>query len=165
MFALADHDVKKQEEYVELKDVFAVKVKRRRSAGQQTGGTLLGITLFKCKKKGVKLKEHAIHLNNLSADHCEIWFKSLKEILSGTFTRQSCSTSIHWNNKVTNQTLGILEWILWHANINLVNICSNFIVFADIYWIMLAQPSNESDTITLYLNECSILSVLLMQEC
>uniref|UniRef100_A0A9J8AIF2 Ceramide kinase-like n=1 Tax=Cyprinus carpio carpio TaxID=630221 RepID=A0A9J8AIF2_CYPCA len=79
----ADRDVKKQEEYVELKDVFAVKVKRRRSAGQQTGGTLLGITLFQCKKKGVKLKEHAIHLSNLSADHCEIWFKSLKEILSG----------------------------------------------------------------------------------
>ncbi|XP_016379127.1 ceramide kinase-like protein isoform X2 [Sinocyclocheilus rhinocerous] len=79
----ADRDVKKQEEYVELKDVFAVKVKRRRSAGQQTGGTLLGITLFQCKKKGLKLKEHAIHLNNLSADHCEIWFKSLKEILSG----------------------------------------------------------------------------------
>uniref|UniRef100_A0A8C1SII0 Ceramide kinase-like n=1 Tax=Cyprinus carpio TaxID=7962 RepID=A0A8C1SII0_CYPCA len=54
-----------------------------RSAGQQTGGTLLGITLFQCKKKGLKLKEHAIHLNNLSEDHCEIWFKSLKEILSG----------------------------------------------------------------------------------
>ncbi|KAL1267500.1 hypothetical protein QQF64_032863 [Cirrhinus molitorella] len=79
----ADRDVKKQEEYVELKDVFAVKVKRRRSAGQQTGGTLLGITLFQCKKKGLKLKEHTIHLNNLSADHCEIWFKSLKDILSG----------------------------------------------------------------------------------
>uniref|UniRef100_A0A673K302 Ceramide kinase-like protein n=1 Tax=Sinocyclocheilus rhinocerous TaxID=307959 RepID=A0A673K302_9TELE len=79
----ADHDVKKQEEYLELKDVFAVKVKRRRSAGQQTGGTLLGITLFQCRTKGLKLKEHAIHLNNLSADHCEIWFKSLKEILSG----------------------------------------------------------------------------------
>uniref|UniRef100_A0A671NDY9 Ceramide kinase-like n=1 Tax=Sinocyclocheilus anshuiensis TaxID=1608454 RepID=A0A671NDY9_9TELE len=77
----ADHDVKKQEEYLELKDVFAVKVKRRRSVGQQTGGTLLGITVFQCKKKGLKLKEHAIHLNNLSADHCEIWFKSLKEIL------------------------------------------------------------------------------------
>ncbi|XP_065108300.1 ceramide kinase-like protein isoform X2 [Paramisgurnus dabryanus] len=79
----AEHDVKKQEEYVELQDVFAVKVKRRRSAGQQTGGTLLGITLFYCKKKGLKLKDHTIHLNNLSADHCEIWFKTLKEILNG----------------------------------------------------------------------------------
>lgn len=89
MFALADRNVRKQEEYVELKDVFAVKVKRRRSVGQQTGGTLLGITLFQCKKKGLKLKEHAIHLNNLSVDHCETWFKSLKEILSGTFTHQN----------------------------------------------------------------------------
>ncbi|XP_052004537.1 ceramide kinase-like protein [Xyrauchen texanus] len=78
----ADHDVMKQEEYVELKDVFAVKVKRRRSAGQQKGGTLLGITLFQCKRKGLKLKDHAIHLNNLSVDHCEIWFKTLKEILN-----------------------------------------------------------------------------------
>uniref|UniRef100_A0A672NXQ9 Ceramide kinase-like n=1 Tax=Sinocyclocheilus grahami TaxID=75366 RepID=A0A672NXQ9_SINGR len=78
----ADHDVKKQEEYLELKDVFAVKVKRRRSAGQQMGGTLLGITLFQCKKKGLKLKEHAIHLNILMRT-TEIWFKSLKEILSG----------------------------------------------------------------------------------
>ncbi|XP_056322052.1 ceramide kinase-like protein [Danio aesculapii] len=83
MFALADRDLKKQEEYVELKDVFAVKVKRRRSAGQQSGGTLLGITLFQCKKKGLKLKDHAIHLNNLSVDHCEIWFKTLKELLNG----------------------------------------------------------------------------------
>ncbi|XP_067301208.1 ceramide kinase-like protein [Pseudorasbora parva] len=79
----ADRDVKNQEEYIELKDVFAVKVKRRRSVGQQTGGTLLGITLFQCKKKGLKLKDHPIHLNNLSVDHCETWFKSLKEILSG----------------------------------------------------------------------------------
>ncbi|XP_056610490.1 ceramide kinase-like protein [Triplophysa dalaica] len=79
----AERDVMKQEEYVELQDVFAVKVKRRRSAGQQTGGTLLGITLFHCKKKGLKLKDHTIHLNNLSVDHCEIWFKTLKEILNG----------------------------------------------------------------------------------
>ncbi|KAI7808296.1 ceramide kinase-like protein [Triplophysa rosa] len=79
----AERDVMKQEEYVELQDVFAVKVKRRRSAGQQTGGTLLGITLFHCKKKGLKLKNHTIHLNNLSVDHCEIWFKTLKEILNG----------------------------------------------------------------------------------
>ncbi|KAL0963710.1 hypothetical protein UPYG_G00309860 [Umbra pygmaea] len=70
-------------ECVELKDVFTVKVKRRRSAGQQTGGTLLGITLFLCKKKGLKLKSHAIHFNNMSVDHCEIWFKKIKEILSG----------------------------------------------------------------------------------
>ncbi|XP_047670728.1 ceramide kinase-like protein isoform X3 [Tachysurus fulvidraco] len=71
------------EDFVELKDVFAVKVKRRRSAGQQSGGTLLGITLFFCKRKGAKLKDDTIHLDNLSVDHCEIWFKHLKEILNG----------------------------------------------------------------------------------
>ncbi|XP_062862197.1 ceramide kinase-like protein [Trichomycterus rosablanca] len=71
-----------QEDFVELKDVFAVKVKRRRSAGQQIGGTLLGITLFICKGKGAKLKHHEIHLDNMSVDHCEIWFKHIKEILN-----------------------------------------------------------------------------------
>ncbi|XP_036433161.1 ceramide kinase-like protein isoform X2 [Colossoma macropomum] len=74
---------KLQGDFVDLKDVFAVKVKRRRSVGQKSGGTLLGITLFICKRKGAKLKDHAIHLNNLSADHCEIWFKHLKDILNG----------------------------------------------------------------------------------
>uniref|UniRef100_A0A8B9LPJ2 Ceramide kinase-like n=1 Tax=Astyanax mexicanus TaxID=7994 RepID=A0A8B9LPJ2_ASTMX len=74
--------LKPQEDSVELKDVFAVKVKRRRSVGQTSGGTLLGITLFTCRPKGAKLKDHAVHLNNLSADHCEIWFKQLKEILN-----------------------------------------------------------------------------------
>ncbi|KAK3569460.1 hypothetical protein QTP86_031442 [Hemibagrus guttatus] len=71
------------EDFVELKDVFAVKVKRRRAAGQQSGGTLLGITLFFCKRKGAKLKDDTIHLDNLSVDHCEIWFKHLKGILNG----------------------------------------------------------------------------------
>ncbi|XP_022520095.2 ceramide kinase-like protein isoform X1 [Astyanax mexicanus] len=78
---------KPQEDSVELKDVFAVKVKRRRSVGQTSGGTLLGITLFTCRPKGAKLKDHAVHLNNLSADHCEIWFKQLKEILNGFQSR------------------------------------------------------------------------------
>uniref|UniRef100_A0A8B9LQ10 Ceramide kinase-like n=1 Tax=Astyanax mexicanus TaxID=7994 RepID=A0A8B9LQ10_ASTMX len=86
--------LKPQEDSVELKDVFAVKVKRRRSVGQTSGGTLLGITLFTCRPKGAKLKDHAVHLNNLSADHCEIWFKQLKEILNGTiftlFIMQYC---------------------------------------------------------------------------
>ncbi|XP_015214475.1 ceramide kinase-like protein isoform X2 [Lepisosteus oculatus] len=72
-----------QDEYVELKDIFAVKLKRRRSVGQQTGGTLLGITLFQCVRKGKKLKDHAIHLSNLSVDHCEVWFKHLKDLLNG----------------------------------------------------------------------------------
>ncbi|XP_029567497.1 ceramide kinase-like protein isoform X2 [Salmo trutta] len=42
----------------------------------------MGITLFHCKKNGPKLKDHAIHFNNMNVDHCEIWFKK-KEILSG----------------------------------------------------------------------------------
>ncbi|KAM9486150.1 ceramide kinase-like protein [Clarias gariepinus] len=71
------------EDFVELKDVFVVKVKRRRSAGQQSGGTLLGLTLFFCKRKGAKLKDDTIHLDNLSVDHCEIWFRRLKDILNG----------------------------------------------------------------------------------
>ncbi|XP_060784564.1 ceramide kinase-like protein [Neoarius graeffei] len=71
------------EDFMELKDVFAVKVKRRRSAGQQSGGTLLGITLFYCKRKGAKLKDDTIHLDNLSVDHCETWFRHLKDLLNG----------------------------------------------------------------------------------
>ncbi|KAG5283747.1 hypothetical protein AALO_G00045670 [Alosa alosa] len=69
--------------FMELKDMFAVKVKRRRMVGQQSGGTLLGITLFHCRRKGSKLKDHETHLNNLSVDHCEIWFKHLKALLNG----------------------------------------------------------------------------------
>ncbi|XP_029102940.1 ceramide kinase-like protein [Scleropages formosus] len=78
-----ESDTRRREEHVELRDVFAVKVKRRRSVGQQTGGTLLGLTLFCCARKGSKLKEQTIHLNNLSADHCEVWFQHLKDLLSG----------------------------------------------------------------------------------
>ncbi|XP_033900930.3 ceramide kinase-like protein isoform X1 [Acipenser ruthenus] len=70
-------------DYVELKEIFAVKLKRRRSVGQQKGGTLLGITLFQCVKKGKKLKDHAIHLSNMSEDHCEVWLRHFKDILNG----------------------------------------------------------------------------------
>lgn len=80
------------EDFMELKDVFAVKVKRRRSAGQQSGGTLLGITLFYCKRKGAKLKDDTIHLDNLSVDHCEIWFRHLKDLLNGTARSISVDT-------------------------------------------------------------------------
>ncbi|XP_038645186.1 ceramide kinase-like protein isoform X2 [Scyliorhinus canicula] len=74
---------------VEMKEVFAVKMKRRRSAGQQRGGTLLGITIFVCiKKEQNKLKDRAIHLSNLSEDYCNIWFKYLKDILNGYFPKR-----------------------------------------------------------------------------
>ncbi|KFM00492.1 Ceramide kinase-like, partial [Aptenodytes forsteri] len=73
-----------QEEIIEMKDVFSVKLKRRRFAGQKKGGTLLGITIFKClNKEENKLTDCAIHLNNLSEDHCHSWFRHLKEILNG----------------------------------------------------------------------------------
>ncbi|KFW02917.1 Ceramide kinase-like, partial [Eurypyga helias] len=73
-----------QEEIVEMKDVFSVKLKRRRFVGQKKGGTLLGITIFKClNKEENKLTDCAIHLNNFSEDHCHLWFRHLKEILNG----------------------------------------------------------------------------------
>lgn len=73
-----------QEEMIEMKDVFSVKLKLRRFAGQKKGGTLLGITIFKClNKEENKLTDCAIHLNNLSEDHCQSWFRHLKEILNG----------------------------------------------------------------------------------
>ncbi|XP_078083837.1 ceramide kinase-like protein [Mustelus asterias] len=90
--SLADDDKiisQHKTESVELKEVFAVKMKRRRSAGQQKGGTLLGITIFVCIKKGQnKLKDHAIHLSNLSEDYCNVWFKYLKDILHGYFPKR-----------------------------------------------------------------------------
>uniref|UniRef100_A0A8C3Q2Q0 Ceramide kinase like n=1 Tax=Chrysolophus pictus TaxID=9089 RepID=A0A8C3Q2Q0_CHRPC len=73
-----------KEEIIEMKDVFSVKVKRRRFVGQKKGGTLLGITIFKClHKEENKLTDCAIHLNNFSEDHCHSWFRCLKEILNG----------------------------------------------------------------------------------
>ncbi|NXA48843.1 CERKL protein, partial [Nothocercus julius] len=77
-------DLQVKEEIIEMKDVFSVKLKRRRFAGQKKGGTLLGITIFKCLyKEENKLTDCAIHLHNFSEDHCHAWFKCLKEILNG----------------------------------------------------------------------------------
>ncbi|KAE8580750.1 hypothetical protein XENTR_v10024523 [Xenopus tropicalis] len=72
-----------KEEILDLRDIFSVKLKRRRSAGQTKGGTLLGITIFLCIRKGRKLKDRSVHLHNQSEDYCDIWFKQLKEILNG----------------------------------------------------------------------------------
>ncbi|XP_075685652.1 ceramide kinase-like protein isoform X2 [Rhinoderma darwinii] len=72
-----------KEESIELKDIFSVKLKRRRLAGQLKGGTLLGITIFLCIRKGNKLKENSIDFHNLSEDFCDIWHRQLKEILNG----------------------------------------------------------------------------------
>ncbi|XP_071977684.1 ceramide kinase-like protein [Engystomops pustulosus] len=79
-----------QEASIELKDIFSVKLKRRRLAGQEKGGTLLGLTIFVCIRKGHKLKEKAIDFHNLSEDFCDIWHRQLKEILNGFPNRPKC---------------------------------------------------------------------------
>ncbi|KAM9304955.1 ceramide kinase-like protein [Gastrophryne carolinensis] len=72
-----------KEESIDLSDIFSVKLKRRRAAGQDKGGTLLGITIFLCVRKGHKLKEDSLSLHNLSEDFCELWYRQLKEVLNG----------------------------------------------------------------------------------
>lgn len=66
-----------------LQDVFAVKVKRRRAAGQQSGGAVLGVALFCCRRRGSRLKEDTLHLHNASAEHTNTWYNTLKELLAG----------------------------------------------------------------------------------
>ncbi|VFV25489.1 ceramide kinase-like [Lynx pardinus] len=82
------YDVLCKEEFIELKDIFSVKLKRRYSVKQQGSGTLLGITLFIClKKEQNKLKDSTLDLINLSEDHCDVWFKQFKKILAGFSNR------------------------------------------------------------------------------
>ncbi|XP_004476929.2 ceramide kinase-like protein isoform X3 [Dasypus novemcinctus] len=77
-----------KEEFIELKDIISVKLKRRCFAEQQRIGTLLGITLFIClKKEQNKLKDSTIDLINLSEDHCDLWFREFKKILAGFSNR------------------------------------------------------------------------------
>ncbi|XP_063789401.1 ceramide kinase-like protein isoform X2 [Pseudophryne corroboree] len=76
-------DLQIKEESVDVRDIFSVKLKRRRAAGKEKGGTLLGITIFLCVRKGHKLKDDSIDLHNLSEDYCHIWYRQLKEILNG----------------------------------------------------------------------------------
>ncbi|XP_030658256.1 ceramide kinase-like protein isoform X5 [Nomascus leucogenys] len=77
------YDLLSKEEFIELKDIFSVKLKRRCSVKQQRSGTLLGITLFIClKKEQNKLKNSTLDLINLSEDHCDIWFRQFKKILA-----------------------------------------------------------------------------------
>lgn len=66
-----------------LQDVFAVKVKRRRAAGQQSGGAVLGVALFCCRRRGRRLEEDTLHLHNASAEHTQTWYNTLKELLAG----------------------------------------------------------------------------------
>ncbi|XP_070831894.1 ceramide kinase-like protein [Chaetodon trifascialis] len=70
-----------------LQDVFAVKVKRRRAAGQESGGAVLGVALFCCKRRGRRLEEDTLHLHNASAEHTHTWYNTLKELLTGFSSR------------------------------------------------------------------------------
>ncbi|XP_040004788.1 ceramide kinase-like protein [Xiphias gladius] len=70
-----------------LQDVFAVKVKRRRAAGQQSGGSVLGMALFCCRRRGRRLVEVTLHLHNASAEHTHTWYNTLKELLTGFSSR------------------------------------------------------------------------------
>ncbi|KAM4731573.1 ceramide kinase-like protein [Anableps anableps] len=70
-----------------LQDVFAVKVKRRRAAGQQSGGAVLGLALFHCRRRGRRLEEDTLHLHNASAEHTQSWYNTLKEMLTGFSSR------------------------------------------------------------------------------
>lgn len=66
-----------------LQDVYAVKVKRRRAIGQQSGVAVLGVALFCCKKRGKRLEEDTLHLHNASSEHTHTWYNTLKELLAG----------------------------------------------------------------------------------
>ncbi|XP_010789409.1 ceramide kinase-like protein, partial [Notothenia coriiceps] len=66
-----------------LQDVYAVKVKRRRAAGQQSGGAVLGVALFCCKRRGRRLEKDTLHLHNASTEHTHIWYNTLKELIKG----------------------------------------------------------------------------------
>ncbi|XP_071336289.1 ceramide kinase-like protein [Trachinotus anak] len=70
-----------------LQDVFAVKVKRRRAAGQESGGPVLGVALFCCRRRGRRLEEDTLHLHNASAEHTHTWYNTLKELLTGFSSR------------------------------------------------------------------------------
>ncbi|KAK0143495.1 Ceramide kinase-like protein [Merluccius polli] len=65
-----------------LRDVFAVKVKRRRAAGQQTGGVVLGLCLFCSRRTGNTLQEVKVHLLNTSLSLCHTWVTHLKQLLT-----------------------------------------------------------------------------------
>ncbi|XP_047456820.1 ceramide kinase-like protein [Mugil cephalus] len=76
-----------QPDVLMLQDVIAVKVKRRRAAGQESGGAVLGVALFCCRRRGLKLEEDTLHLHNASAEHTHTWYNTLKDLLTGFSSR------------------------------------------------------------------------------
>ncbi|XP_065787947.1 ceramide kinase-like protein isoform X1 [Muntiacus reevesi] len=112
------YDFLHKEEFVELKDIFSVKLKRRYSIKQQRSGTLLGITLFIClKKEQNKLKDSTLDLINLSEDHCDIWFRQFKKILAGS--TNVLAHSLHGVSHVVTATLHIIM-----GHIQPVDVCT-----------------------------------------
>nr|XP_010601094.1 ceramide kinase-like protein isoform X3 [Loxodonta africana] len=110
-------DLLHKEEFIELKDIFSVKLKRRCSSKHQSG-TLLGITLFIClKKEQNKLKDSTIDLINLSEDHCDLWFRQFKNILAGS--TNVLAHSLHGVPHVVTATLHIIM-----GHIQPVDVCT-----------------------------------------
>uniref|UniRef100_A0A3B4BF95 DAGKc domain-containing protein n=1 Tax=Periophthalmus magnuspinnatus TaxID=409849 RepID=A0A3B4BF95_9GOBI len=64
-----------------LRDVFAVKVKRRRCVGQSSGGAVLGLALFWARHHGPRLKEETLQLLNASSEHTQLWYNTIKDLL------------------------------------------------------------------------------------
>jgi len=91
-----------------LQDVFAVKVKRRRAAGQQSGGPVLGVALFCCRRRGQKLEEDTLHLHNASAEHTNIWYNTLKELLTGNTRAQIIMKVKRKHNKCLEMTYVVI---------------------------------------------------------
>uniref|UniRef100_A0A8I5TYT5 Ceramide kinase like n=1 Tax=Pongo abelii TaxID=9601 RepID=A0A8I5TYT5_PONAB len=112
------YDLLCKEEFIELKDIFSVKLKRRCSVKQQRSGTLLGITLFIClKKEQNKLKNSTLDLINLSEDHCDVWFRQFKKILAGS--TNVLAHSLHGVPHVITATLHIIM-----GHVQLVDVCT-----------------------------------------
>ncbi|XP_006864077.1 PREDICTED: ceramide kinase-like protein isoform X6 [Chrysochloris asiatica] len=110
-------DLLRKEEFIELKDIFSVKLKRRCFSNQE-GGTLLGITLFIClRKEQNKLKDSTIDLINLSEDHCDLWFIQFKKILAGS--TNVLAHSLHGVPHVVTATLHIIM-----GHIQPVDVCT-----------------------------------------
>ncbi|XP_006921316.1 ceramide kinase-like protein isoform X3 [Pteropus alecto] len=101
------YDLLCKEEFIELKDIFSVKLKRRYFAKQRRNGTFLGITLFIClKKEQNKLKDSTLDLINFSEDYCKVWFIQFKKTLEGT--TNVLAHSLHGISHVVTATLHII---------------------------------------------------------
>lgn len=84
--------------------------------GQQTGGPVLGVALFCCRRRGKRLEEDTLHLHNSSSEHTHHWYNTLKEQIKGNMnnlifiysqvililtTHAVCLLPSLWNRKLT----------------------------------------------------------------